>query len=338
MVRFGIAGFGLHAVKRLVPGFARATNCRVTALSRRDINQARQSAEQYNIPLAFDSVEQLCQSPDVDAVFVASPNALHLPDVLTAIRCGKAVLCEKPMGVNAGDCRQMVEAADKAGVLLGVAHVFRFEESTAWFRNQLAAGKIGKVGFARSEFSFAAGLQHPRTWIRDMNVAGGGPIADIGVHCIDTLRFVLQDEVVRVSAIGISDSNSGQVEAAAALLLKFSRGTLGTVMASFRAEYRTPLELIGDTGVLRADNALSVDDPVQMELRRGRNAVEVHTVSNASAYARQVDAFAAAVEGRADFPVPGEEGWRNQLILDAAYRSIRSGHAEDVSSAQAFAS
>jgi 1,5-anhydro-D-fructose reductase (1,5-anhydro-D-mannitol-forming) len=330
MVRFGIAGFGLHAVKRLMPGFAKATNCRVTALSRRDIGRARQSAEQYNIPLAFDSVEQLCESPDVDAVFVASPNALHLPDVLTAIRCGKAVLCEKPMGVNAAECQQMVEAAHKANVLLGVAHVFRFEESAAWFRDQMAAGKIGKAVFARSEFSFAAGAHHPRTWMRDLSIAGGGPIADIGVHCIDALRFVLQDEVVRVSAIGFSDSDSRQVEAAAALLLKFSRGTLGTVMASFFAEYRTPLEFVGDTGVLRADNALSVDDPVQLELRRGRAAVEVHTVSNASAYTRQVDAFAAAVEGKADFPIPGTEGWRNQLILDAAYRSIRSGCAEDV--------
>jgi predicted dehydrogenase len=331
MVRFGIAGFGLHAVKRLMPGFAQAPNCRVTALSRRDIGKARQSAKQHNIPLAFDSVEQLCQSPDVDAVFVASPNALHLPDVLTAIRCGKAVLCEKPMALNARECQQMVEAAQKAGVLLGVAHVFRFEESTAWFRDQLAAGKIGKAVFARSEFSFAAGSQHPRTWIRDMSVAGGGPMADIGVHCIDTLRFVLQDEVVRVIAVGISDSGSGQVEAAAALLLEFSLGTLGTVMVSFRAEYRTPLEIVGDGGVLLADNAFSVDNPVQLELRRGQAAVEVHTVSNASAYTRQVEAFAAAVEGKANFPVPGEEGWRNQLILDAAYRSIRSGHAEDVS-------
>jgi len=332
MIRFGIAGFGLHAAKRLAPGFELATNCRVTALSRREISRARQSAEQHNIPLAFDSVEQLCQSSEVDAVFVASPNALHLPNVLTAIRCGKAVLCEKPMGMNAGECQQMVEAARKAKVLLGVAQVFRFEESTAWLRNQLAAGKIGKAVFARSEFSFAAGPEHRRTWIRDMSVAGGGPMADVGVHCIDALRFVLQDEVVRVSALGISDEDSGEVEAAAALLLELSRGTLGAVMASFRAEYRTPLEVVGDRGMLRGDNALSVDHPVRLELRRGGTAVEVHTVSNASSYARQVDAFAAAVEGKAAFPAPGEEGWRNQLVLDAAYRSIRSGHIEHVSS------
>jgi 1,5-anhydro-D-fructose reductase (1,5-anhydro-D-mannitol-forming) len=120
------------------------------------------------------------------------------------------------------------------------------------------------------------------------------------------------------------------VEAGAALLLEFSRGTLATVMVSFRADYRTPLELVGESGVLRADNALTVDRPVRLELCRSGAVVESRTVSNDIAYARQVDAFAAAVEGNCEFPIPGEEGWRNQQILDAAYRSIKSGRTEDV--------
>ena len=78
MINFGIIGFGLHAGKRLMPGFARAKNCRVTALSRRNLSKAQESARQYDIPLAFDSAEELCQSPQVDAVFVATPNAFHL--------------------------------------------------------------------------------------------------------------------------------------------------------------------------------------------------------------------------------------------------------------------
>src|SRR5438874_12661886 len=131
MVRFGILGFGLHAVKRLMPGFALAQNCRVTALSRRNLAKARESARQHNIPLAFDSAEELCRSAEVDAVFVTTPNACHLADVLLAVRCGKPVLCEKPMAVNADECRRMVEAAREARLLLGVAQVFRFENSTA---------------------------------------------------------------------------------------------------------------------------------------------------------------------------------------------------------------
>jgi predicted dehydrogenase len=331
MVNFGIIGFGLHAVKRLMPGFALSKNCRVSALSRRDLAKAQESARQYNIPLAFDSVEQLCRSHEVDGVFVATPNASHLQDVLVAASCGKPILCEKPMANSADECRQMVEAARKARVLLGIAQVFRFDESTAWFRDQVSAGKIGQVVFARSEFSFSVDRTHPRTWINDPVISGGGPVADVGVHCIDALRFILRDEVLAVSARGIA-GKTGEVEAGAALLLEFSRGTLATIPVSFRAEYRTPVELVGTTGVLRADDALNVDRPIHLELRRGGAVIESETVSNHLAYARQVDAFAAAVEGNAAYPIPGEEGWRNQEILDAAYRSLKSGRTEAVKS------
>jgi predicted dehydrogenase len=126
VIRFGIVGFGLHAVKRLMPGFALAENCRVAALSRREIAKARESARRFNIPLAFDSAAELCRSPEVDAVLVTTPNSCHLQDVLTAIESGKPVLCEKPMALNAQQCRRMVEAARRANVLLGVAQVFRF--------------------------------------------------------------------------------------------------------------------------------------------------------------------------------------------------------------------
>jgi predicted dehydrogenase len=330
MVNFGIVGFGLHAVKRLMPGFRSARNCRVVALSRRTLSKAQESARQYDIPLAFDSAEALCQSHEVDAVFIATPNASHLDDVLLAVKHGKPVLCEKPMAMNAGQCRTMVEAAATANVLLGVAQVFRFEESTARLRDRLASGQIGRLIFARSEFSTPVASNHPRTWINDLAVSGGGPIADVGVHCVDALRFVLQDEVLRVSACGFSDTQSGNVEAAAAMILEFSRGTLATVSVSFRAEYRTPLELVGQTGVLRADNAFNVEHPIQLELRRNGKIIETDSITNSDAYTRQVEAFAAAVEGKSRFPVPGEEGWRNQEILDAAYRSMKSGKAEDV--------
>jgi predicted dehydrogenase len=330
MVRFGIVGFGLHAVKRLMPGFAQARNCRVTALSRRSLDQAQESARQHKIALAFASAEQLCRSPEVDAILVATPNACHFADVQLAIRCGKPVLCEKPMGVNADECQKMVEASRAAGVLLGVAQIFRFEESTAWLRQKVAAGQIGRIVFARSEFSFPGGPGHPRAWIHDAAVAGGGPIADVGVHCIDSLRYILQDEVVRVSARGLQDRLSGEVEAAAALTLEFSRGTLGTVLVSFRAGYRTPVELVGETGVLRGDDVLNVERPITLELRRAGSVVETESVFNQYAYAKQVDAFAAAVEGTAKFPVPAEEGWQNQLILDAAYRGLKSGKVEPV--------
>ncbi|HUB03305.1 MAG TPA: Gfo/Idh/MocA family oxidoreductase [Terriglobales bacterium] len=329
MIRFGIAGFGLHAGKRLMPGFALAQNCKVVALARRDPVKASEASRQYNIPHIFRSTEDLARRPEVDAVFVASPNVCHLSDVLACVSAGKPVLCEKPMAMNAGECRQMIEAAGAGGVLLGVAQVFRFEESTAAFRRQIAEGDIGQPVLARAEFSFSP-TAHARTWLYDRATAGGGPIADVGVHCIDALRFVLQDEVVRIGALAHADERSGDVEAAASLTLEFRRGTLAAVLVSVRAQYRTPFEIVGDRGVLRADDALNVERPIRIELQREGQVVSEETVSNHLAYAKQVDAFAAALEGGEAFPCPGEEGWKNQLCLDAAYRSITSGRMEEV--------
>jgi 1,5-anhydro-D-fructose reductase (1,5-anhydro-D-mannitol-forming) len=329
MVRYGILGFGLHAVRRLMPGFGLAQTSKVVALSRRDLQKARASAAEYKIPYAFTSAEELCRCPEVDAIFVTTPNSCHLADVLLAIQHRKPVLCEKPMGMNADECRQMVEAARKANVVLGVAQVFRFEDSTARLRERIASGQIGHPVLARAEFCYP-GRNHARAWLTDAAVAGGGPVADVGVHCIDALRYILDDEILRVSAQARRDQDSGDVEAAAILTLEFSRGTLATVMVSIRADYRTPLEVIGETGVLRADNGLTVDAPINLQLRRGGDVVESDTMSNRYAYARQVDMFAAAVEGHGEFPVPGEQGWQNQEILDAAYRSIKSGRTEEV--------
>lgn len=330
MINFGIVGFGLHAIKRLMPGFEMSTNCQVTALSRRTISKAQESAREYGILNAFSSAEDLCRSPEVDAVLVTTPNSSHLTDVLTAIAFGKPVLCEKPMGMNSGECREMVEAAKKAHVLLGVAQVFRFNESVRRIKERIAAGQVGRPVFVRSEFSFFADEKHPRNWINDARIAGGGPIADVGVHCIDTLRFILQDEVIRVNASAKSDALSGEVEAVAVLNLEFSRGTLGSVFVSYRTQYRSPLEIVGETATLHANNALNVEHPVNIELVRDWDVIETETVSNRLAYAHQADSFAAAVEGKSEFPIPGEEGWKNQQILDAAYRSIKSGKTEAV--------
>jgi len=325
MARFGILGFGLHAAKRLMPGFQRAKNSSVVALSRRDSEKAQDTARKYGVRFGFGSPAELCRCPEVDAVFVASPNACHFKDVLLALGCAKPVLCEKPMGLNAAQCREMSEAARKAGLVLGVAHVFRFAESVIRVRERLQSGQVGKPVFARCEFSYNV-AQHPRQWINDPALAGGGPIADVGVHCVDVLRFVLGDDVASVHASGTFD---GPMESTAALTLQFHKGTLATVLVSKHVAYRTPFEFVGETGTLRADNGLSVDQPVRLELRRN-GVVETEEVTNDLAYARQVDAFAAALQGKTEFIAPGEEGWRNQLVLDAAYRSMKTGESERI--------
>jgi 1,5-anhydro-D-fructose reductase (1,5-anhydro-D-mannitol-forming) len=327
-IRFGIVGFGLHAVKRLMPGFRGSEHTMVTALSRRDAERARQSAAEYGIPQWFTSAAELCASPEVDAVFVTTPNSAHLNDVLVALEHQKPVLVEKPMGMTADECRRMIAAAERAGVLLGVAHVFRFHHSLARIRALILGGEIGQPLFARSEFSYN-GLGHARQWIGSREISGGGPIVDVGVHCVDTLRFVLGQEVTRVEALAKFDEHCPEVEAAASLTLQFDRGALGVVLVSARAEYRTPIEIVGPNGAIRADDGLTVEHPVTIEVLRGGKVVHSEEVNNAGAYSRQVDAFALAVRGEQAFPATAEDGLRNQLVLDAAYRSIETGQTQN---------
>ncbi len=319
MIRFGIAGFGLHAAQRLMPGFRLARKCKVTALSRRNLDMASASATHFKIPLAFDSIADLCRSNEVDAVMVTTPNAFHYPDVLLALECGKPVLCEKPMGINADECRGMIAAAEKQNLLLGVAQMLRFDEGVQSFREKLKAGEIGRLNSVRAEFSYSAS-DSTRAWINDPKISGGGPIADVGVHCIDALRFILDDEVAQVCATASSDQESGDVEARATLNLEFRKGTLATVSVSMRSQYRVLLEFVGEAGKL-----LSIDDGGDAE-RSVRAGLKRYL-----AYSRQVDAFADALEHKIPFPVSGEEGLKNQLVLDAAYRSLRSGRVESTS-------
>lgn len=328
MVRFGIVGFGLHGVKRLLPAFRASSRAKLAAISRSSAERARAAAQEHGIPLAFGSAEELCASGKVDAVLVASPNARHLADVLCAVEHGKPALCEKPLAINAEEGRRMVAAARDAGVALGVAQVFRFAAVVQRFRERVQGGDIGRPVAARSEFHFP-GRGHARQWMTDAAVAGGGPVADVGVHCIDLLRWVLGAEVAKVAATGARDRDSGTVEAAASVALGFENGCVGAVEVSFRSEYHTSLEIAGEEGRLRADNALLLTAPVAIELARGGAVTEREERSNASAFRDMLEAFADAVEGKAAFPVPGEEGVKNQAVIDAAYRSMaRDGLVE----------
>ena len=116
------------------------------------------------------------------------------------------------------------------------------------------------------------------------------------------------------------------------MALSMTNDILGSVVVSTRAAYRTPLEIVGSDGTLLAEDALNVERPITFRIRSrsGKERV-IENISNELAYASQVDAFAAALAGEAPFPAPGLEGLRNQLVIDAAYRSWKSGRAEEVS-------
>jgi predicted dehydrogenase len=329
MLQFGILGFGHHAVRRLVPGFAGSNSCFLFGLWRRDQQKARENAVQFAIPENFTSTEELCASPAIDAVFVASPDALHLQDVLLALKHGKPVLCEKPLGMNLDQVETMLRAARESNVVFGVAQNFRYNESVLRARQWIASGLVGTPRLAHLQFCYDADTS-PRSWIYDPSVACGGPIGDVGIHCIDAMRFLLEDEVTAVATLARKDDKSGEVESSAVLSLEFAGGPLGMVSVTTRAGYRSLFEVVGDDGTIYCEDGLTVDHPVELVLRKNGQVTTSETVSNADGYSRMLDSFAAAVAGREEFLATGEDGLRNQRVLDAAYAAWRSGSRQEI--------
>ncbi|MGO8718847.1 MAG: Gfo/Idh/MocA family protein [Acidobacteriaceae bacterium] len=327
MVRYGILGFGLHGVRRAVPAFAGAKTSKLSGIWRRNLDKAKANARDYGIETVFATAEQLCASPDVDAVFVTSPDAFHMRDSLLAFEHSKPVLCEKPLAMNVEEVEQMLAAARKANVPFGVAQNFRYNRSVNLIRDWVEAGRIGKPVFASAHFYFQS-EESLRTWIYDPSLARGGPIGDVGIHCLDTLRYVLRDDVTAVITVAHRDAKSGGVEASAALAMDFRSGTIGSILVSFRSEYRTLVEIVGETGVIRSENGLTVTGLVDVQLLQSGKVLDSRQVTNADAYCQMLDAFSAAVEGRGSYRAPGEDGLKNQRVLDAAYASWRTERKE----------
>lgn len=330
MVRYGILGFGLHAEKRLVPAFAASKDSKLAGIWRRDLDKAHANASEYGIGKVFATADDLCASPDVDAVFVTSPDAFHLPDSLLALSHAKPVLCEKPLAMRAEEAEQMLAAARNENVLFGVAQNFRFARSVNLIRDWVQAGRIGKPIFLSAHYYSQSG-QSRRTWMHDPAVACGGVIGDIGIHCLDALRCILQDDVLSVSTLAQRDAQSGAVEANAAFVMEFARGAIGSVMVSAHSEYRTLVEAVGESGVIRCENCFSGLEPVDVQLLVSGKAMDSRQVANSDAHVRMLDAFSAAIEGSGSYSASGEDGLKNQRILDAVYASWLSGKKEVIS-------
>ena len=327
MIRYGLLGFGHHCEKRLIAAFTGARASVLAGLWRRDLRKAAANARAYSIEHVFATAEELCASPAIDAVFVTSPDALHLPHVLLALAHGKPVLCEKPLGMRAEEVKQMLAAAKAAGQCLGVAQNLRYNKSLEVIRDWIAEGRIGRPLLANSQFCYAADAS-PREWIYDPALACGGPIGDVGIHCIDALRFVLGSRVTAVNTLARADERSAPLEAYAAIGLDFSGSAVGAVTVSTRGAYRSLIEVTGETGTIASENGLTVDWDVDVPLWLAGKVAERKTVSSGNGYTLMLDSFSNWVRGLGEYRATGEDGLHNQQVLDAAYASWRTGERQ----------
>ena len=323
-IRYGILGFGLFAERAIAPAIRASSNSELIAIQKRSLAAAEAKAKVLGIPLAFDSVEKLVAREDVDAVYIVSANAFHSPSTIAAARAKKHVLVEKPMAMNAAEARKMIATCRQHGVKLMVGHMLRLSPLVRRMRDIVQSGMIGDITAARADFIYDAQTSH-RTWLFDRKLAGGGPIYDIGVHGLDTLRFILNDEVVSTKSDLIPRPTAKKTEESANILLKFSRGTLGSIYCSFTAPLRrTFIEFIGTKGIISAYGFTQNSTTISLRITMGKDGKEepasLEEIAVPNLYVEQISRFSANIIDDTEPFAPGSTGLKNQIVLDAAMR------------------
>jgi 1,5-anhydro-D-fructose reductase (1,5-anhydro-D-mannitol-forming) len=324
-IRYGIVGFGGFAERAVAPAIKASPNSELVAIQKRSLAVSRSKGAEYNIPHAFDSVEQLVAHPDVDAVFIASANSEHCRETLIAAKAGKHVLVEKPMALTITEAEQMIRACDQANVKLMVGHMVRLSPLCVRMKEIVQSGLIGRVTFVRSEFIYD-GRNSQRKWLQDQRVAGGGPVFDVGVHCLDTIRFILDDEVTSVKSQLEPFPTGTSTETTATLSLRLSKGVLASIYCSYASSIRrSTIEIIGTEGILFAKDFTRSDTTVALTISLGKADKEAETRTETfvvpNLYTDEVTRFSSCIINNTESPISGANGLQNQRVLDAAIRN-----------------
>jgi predicted dehydrogenase len=321
-IRYGIIGFGRFAEKAIAPAIRRARNSEVVGLQKRSADEARKKADEFSIPLAFGSVEELVHHPDIDAVFIASANSGHCPETVAAAKAGKHVIVEKPMALNVREAELMITACAESGVKLMVGHMVRLSPLVRRVRELIVAGRIGRVKAAKAEFMYDARISH-RKWLIDRAVAGGGPVYDVGVHCFDTLRYVLGGEPSAVTGTLWPAPTAASTEESAFVAMQFPEGVMASVFCSYTAPFRRViLEIIGTEGIITVPDFTSGDQLGRLTLTRGKGdrpaGATAEEILVPNLYVEESTMFTDWILGGQEPEINGSNGLLNQRILDNA--------------------
>ncbi len=267
-------------------------------------------AARFSVPKTTTHWRDLADDPDIDGVVIATPNALHAEQVVTFLRAGKHVLVEKPMATSTAEAEHMIMAARSAHRSLMVAHCFRFHPDVQAMRARIESGALGEIVRTVSYGSHAG--WGPSGWFTDRRLAGGGALIDMGVHAIDTTRYILGDpEPTSVHAVVGTRYGSYDVDDDGLILLTWSNGTSSMVEFGWWQPYVGGLcadnEVFGTKGYDRIWHYTEPPPGVDPEPQ--------------SMYSAQIAEFVDSVaEGRPPRP-SGEDGLVVMRIVDEAYRS-----------------
>ena len=331
-VGFAVVGLGRLALEEILPAFAECKYARPVALVSGTPEKARTVAAQYGIrPEAvhgYADMARLRDDPEVRAVYIVTPNALHREHVEAAAAAGKHVLCEKPMTTGSADARAMIAACERARVKLMVAYRIQYEPANREVMRMVRSGEFGAARLIETNNCQVQG--DPAQWRMKKALSGGGSLPDIGLYCLNTARAITGEEPVEVFArihTPQGDPRFAEVEDTVAFMLRFPSGTVANCATSYSAFNSKDLRVQMERGWAHLENAYAYrGQQLRVAKREGeRQAVAQIEIRQRNQFALEMDHFAQCVLQDRRPRTPGEEGLRDQLAMEAIYRSAATG-------------
>ena len=295
---------------------AQVAGARVVAVSNHRLESAQAFATRHGIARATTDWETQVTAADIDVVVVGTPNHLHAPQALTALRAGKAVLVDKPMALTLAAAEEMAQVARETGSLLVVGHMWRYRDEVRALRDRIAAGVVGRV--VRTHGYGVHAQWGPSGWFTQRALAGGGALIDMGVHAIDTARFLLGDpDPVRVVASLGTAFGDYDVDDDGVILIDWSSGVRSTIDFGWWEPHLAGLE--ADTEVYGTAGYERIWPTTPMP--------EGYEHCSLPMYASQMADFLGRARSRDHVSPSGaatmEAGLVAMRIVDAAYASAR---------------
>jgi predicted dehydrogenase len=325
-VRWGVLGVASIATRKVIPAMQRGEWSTISAIASRDLAKAQAAAQSLGIPKAYGSYEELLADPEIEAIYNPLPNHLHVPWSVKAADAGKHVLCEKPVSMEASEAKILLEARNRTGVKIGEAFMVRTHPQWLRTRELICQGRIGELRAIDTHFSY---FNADPLNTRNILEWGGGALLDIGCYPINLSRFVLGEEPTRVMGL-VERDQEFKTDRLTSGIMDFA-GCQSVFVCSTQLNYSQRMIFTGTKGRLQVEIPFNApnDRPCRLLLDDGRDffggGASVETIPTCDQYTVQGDAFSRAIRENGEVAVPLEDAIRNMAVIDAIFRSAKSG-------------
>jgi len=326
-VGFAVVGLGSIAQTSVLPAFRRCKKAQLVALVSRDKKKATRVAREFRATAAYDQNEfgECLANPDVEAVYVATPQGEHARFAIEASLAGKHVLCEKPLAATVEQSRWIVDACRANDVLLMTAYRKYFEPSTVFLKNLIHRGELGHIDMIHTAFSELHEPGKSLEWLLDAKLAGGGPLMDLGIYCVNTSRWLVNEDPVTVSAETWKQDvrRFREVEQGIAFRMHFPSGLVVQGSASYGAAMSSFIHVQGTMGWVSITPVFDFSQARELTGNvKGRRIAKRFTITDE--FAPEIDAFASAIRTGSKVEPDGAQGHRDMIILHSIYESAKN--------------